>query len=98
MYIVIDQESDVASECTIFRSGVDSTFAWGRGWETLFEHSKSQAMIVSKKRRPWSIANVQFDGIDVKKVSEMQILEISIESKLTLNYKILNCAKRAGSG
>ena len=31
IYIDNDRESDVATQCAIFQSGVDSLFAWGRG-------------------------------------------------------------------
>ena len=95
IYINIDCESDVATQCAIFQSGVDSLFAWGRGWKISFEPSKSQAMIVSNKRRPWSIEPVQFGGINVEEVSEMRILGVSIDTKLTFKSYILNCAKRA---
>ena len=95
IYNDIDRESDVATECTIFQSGVDSLFAWGRGWKICFETSKSQTMIVSNERRPWSREPVQFSDIDVEEVFEIRFLGVSIESKLTFKSYILNCAKIA---
>ena len=73
IYIDIDRESDVASQCAIFQSGVGSLFTCGQGKNIRFEPSKSQAMIVSNKRRPWSIEPVKVGGIDVEEVSEMRI-------------------------
>jgi hypothetical protein len=52
-------------------------------------------MTVSNKRKPWDIPPIHFGGVAVPEASEVRLLGVSVDSKLTFRDHVRSCAKRA---
>ena len=53
LYAHIPTPHAVTEVCRNLQAGVDALAAWGAQWRVTFERTKSQAMTVSRHRRPW---------------------------------------------
>ena len=60
-----------------------------------FEPTKCKAMTISRKRQP-SRTDLFFGTTQISEVSEMEILGVTVDKKLTWNKHISNISSRAG--
>ena len=68
---------------------------WADRWKVTFEPSKCKAMTISRKRNPTRLG-LQFGTTELAEKEELEILGVTIDSKLTWAKHISNISSRAG--
>ena len=68
---------------------------WADRWKVTFEPSKCKAMTISRKRNPTRL-DLWFGSTNLVEKDELEILGVTIDSKLTWTKHVSNIASRAG--
>ena len=68
---------------------------WADRWKVTFEPSKCKAMTISRKTNPTRLG-LQFGTTELAEKEELEILGVTIDSKLTWAKHISNISSRAG--
>ena len=68
---------------------------WASRWKVTFEPSKCKVLTISRKRIP-TRPELQFCSIPLALMNELEILGVTIDSKLTRTKHVSNTAWRAG--
>ena len=68
---------------------------WADAWKVTFEPTKCKATILSRKRNP-SRPDLFFGATKIQLSEQMEVLGVSIDSKLTWSSHLSNICKRAG--
>ena len=69
--------------------------AWADKWKVIFEPSKCQAMIISRKRTLFD-CKLCYGEKEITVTNEIKILGVTFDSKLTWNKQLSNVSGRAG--
>ena len=86
-----DPEAKTAS----LNRDLDKMRIWADRWKVTFEPSKCKAMTISRKRNPTRLG-LQFGTTELAEKEELEILGVTIDSKLTWAKHISNISSRAG--
>jgi hypothetical protein len=70
--------------------------SWASDNIVSFNASKTQSIIISN-RNTTPISNLTFNGIDIQNSTSIEILGITVDSKLCMDRHIINLAKKASS-
>ena len=95
LYCKVDSLSKRADSAASINRDLDKLKAWADKWKVIFEPSKCQAMVVSRKRNPFDL-KVYFDNTEVTVTNELKILGVTFDSKLTYKKHLGNVSGRAG--
>ena len=95
LYCKVDSISKRAESAASINRDLVKLKAWADRWKVIFEPSKCQAMIVSRKRNAFDL-KLYFDGTEIAITNELKILGVTFDSKLTWNKHLSNVSGRAG--
>ena len=95
LYTHLPSLDSVQSACSKLQAGVDSLAQWGHQWRVSFEPSKSQAMTITRHRKPWHIPSVSFQGTEVAECSRMKLLGVTFDDRLSYGDHIRTVATRS---
>ena len=94
LYTHLPSLDSVQSACSKLQAGVDALAQWGHQWRVSFEPSKSQAMTITRHRKPWHIPSVPFQGTEVAEYSHMKLLGVTFDDRLSYGEHIRTVATR----
>ena len=77
------------------QDAVTAISEWGESWRIKFEPTKSQAMVLSHHRPPWSHPSLQFAGTSVAEESSLKLLGVVFDRKLLFAQHLRCVALRA---
>ena len=95
LYTHLPSLDRVQSACSKLQAGVDALAQWGHQWRVSFELSKSQAMTITRHRKPWHIPSVSFQGMEVAECSRMKLLGVTFDDGLSYGDHIRTVATRS---
>ena len=95
LYAHIPTPHAVTEVCHNLQAGVDALAEWGAQWRVTFEPTKSQAMTVSRHRRPWETPPIKFNGTAVPECSRLKLLGVTFDAHLTYSEHLRGTAVRA---
>jgi len=95
LYATITSSSSVADAASSLQGSVDRLHGWGQKWRIKFEPSKSQAMTLSLHRRSWDIPTISFGGVDVPEATQLKLLGVTFDQKLSFAAHLRTVAGRA---
>ncbi|XP_065174836.1 uncharacterized protein LOC135804803 [Sycon ciliatum] len=92
LYAHIPTPHAVTEVCRNLQAGVDALAEWGAQWRVTFEPTKSQAMTVSRHRRPWETPPIKFNGTAVPECSRLKLLGVTFDAHLTYSEHLRGTA------
>ena len=95
LYAHIPTPHAVTEVCRNLQAGVDALVEWGAQWRVTFEPTKSQAMTVSRHRRPWATPQIKLNGTAVPECSRLKLLGVTFDAHLTYSEHLRGTAVRA---
>jgi len=98
MFAAVSTSSDVGTASTSLQGSADRLHSWGTKWKIRFEPAKSQVMTLSLHRRPWDFPRLVFGGVEVPEVTQLKLLGVMFDPKLTFSRHLRAVAVRSGSG
>ena len=94
LHIEVQNQNEAEQKSAEMQSAVELMGKWGTAWKITFEPTKSQAMVISRKHKPWDLLPIKFGGVKVKEVTEMKLLGVVFDKSLTFGPQIDQMAKR----
>lgn len=96
LYYCLTSKQGLEDANKLMQDAVDALTRWGNEWRIKFEPSKSQAMTVSRKsvNSTWKFSPISFDGNIVPEDMEINLLGITIDSRLTYKTHVQRVATK----
>ena len=95
LYCKVDSNAKRADAAASINRDLVKIKAWADRWKVIFEPSKCQAMIISRKRTPYDL-KLYYDETEIPITDEIKILGVTFDSKLTWKKHLNNVSGRAG--
>jgi len=95
LYTLVSSVNNLPESADSLQRAVDGLDRWGAKWKVKFEPRKSQAMTISLHRNQWDIPPISFGTATVPESSEMKLLGVIFDSKLTFASHLRSIAVKA---
>ena len=95
LYTLISEPSNTQHTTAVLQAAVNTIEKWGARWKVTFEPSKSQTLTVTHRRQPWPMPSLTFGGETVPEDSQLKLLGVVFDPKLSFKDHIRNTAARA---
>ena len=95
LFCEIKSTDDPMAITASLNTDLEKMRTWADTWKVTFEPSKCKVMTISRKRNPTRL-DLQFGSTTLTEVNELEILGVTIDSKLTWKKHVSNIASRAG--
>ena len=94
LYVIVNDPSESASALQI---DIDTIESWSHDWLVNFNPSKSQNLLMSRKRKPQTHPNLNMSGTIIKSVTSHKHLGLTFASDASWSEHITNTKEKAWS-
>ena len=95
LFAPIKSSTDLNTVAASINKDLSNMKVWADKWKVTFEPTKCKTMVISRKRSP-SKPDIYFGDCKLPSTEELEILGVTIDSKLTWAKHISGIATKAG--
>ena len=72
----------------------DKLEKWAKEWNVTFAADKTEAMVISRKKKAFDISALRFKGEEVEQVKEIKLVGFTFDEKMTMEPMIKKASKK----